>query len=252
MSFHVIIPARYQSSRLPAKPLAMIGGKSMIEHVCDRASESEALSVSVATDHIDIFKQVEKAGYKAIMTKLDHPSGSDRIFEAAQALQLNGEDIIVNVQGDEPFIPPTNINQVALLLKNKTAEMATLCCKINKPIHIQDPDTVKVVFDNNHHAIYFSRSPIPYCREDITSEKHQTNYFRHIGIYAYRYDFLEQYINWPPSALEQIEKLEQLRVLSQGHKIMIGQLDKAPQAGVDNAIDLEQANKYYQSLLIRE
>ena len=248
MSFHVIIPARYQSTRLPAKPLAMIGDKSMIEHVCERASESNALSVSVATDHIDIFNRVEKAGYKALMTKLDHPSGSDRIFEAAQALDLVDDDVIVNVQGDEPFIPASNINQVARLLENKTAKMATLCCKISNTSAIDDPDTVKVIFDKNQHAIYFSRSPIPYNRGPQSDEE-QLDYYRHIGIYAYRFSFLQQYINWPASSLEKMEKLEQLRVLSQGQKIIIGQLDKAPQAGVDNANDLEQANRYYQTML---
>ncbi len=246
MKFHVIIPARYQSSRLPGKPLAKIGNRSMIEHVCLRAIESGAQSVTVATDHLDIKSYVEKAGFNAVMTRQDHVSGSDRIFEAVQFLGFSDSDIVVNVQGDEPFIPSKNISQVAGLINKYQTGMATLCCPIVNRQEANDPNAVKVIFDSNNKAVYFSRSSIPFVREEVDDlEFSLGNHFRHIGIYAYTKSFLTQFINWPEARLEKIEKLEQLRVIENGQSIYLDVLNNSPPAGIDTLEDLEKANHYY-------
>ncbi len=249
MSFHVIIPARFESSRLPGKPLKMIGHLTMIEHVCQRAIESGALSVTVATDHLAIKSKVEQAGFKAVLTREDHVSGSDRIFEAANKIKLNDEDIIVNVQGDEPFIPSKNIRLVAKLIERHKAKMTTLCCPIKNRNEVNDANSVKVIFDNNNKAIYFSRSAIPFNRSKTKQENLSiSNYFRHIGIYAYKKSFLAQFVAWPESFLESTEKLEQLRVLENGGEIYLDQLKETPPAGIDTPEDLIQANIYFQSI----
>jgi len=249
MNFHVIIPARFQSSRLPGKPLAKIGNKTMIEHVCQRAKESGALSVTVATDHSEIISCVEKAGYQAVLTKEDHPSGSDRIFEASQIIGLVDEDIIVNVQGDEPFIPQQNIRQVAALIDSNNTKMATLCCRIDNQQEANNPNAVKVIFDNNLKAIYFSRSTIPYVRgNDEKSVFSKNNHYRHLGIYAYRKSFLGDFVSWPESNLEKLEKLEQLRVIENGESIYLHVLQTTPPAGIDTPEDLRRANQYCSEL----
>lgn len=248
MNFHVIIPARYESTRLPGKPLAIIGNKTMIEHVCDRAKESGALSITVATDHLEIKKRVENAGFKAVMTRKDHASGSDRIFEAANIIRLKNDDIIVNVQGDEPFIPSDNILQVATLIKQHKTKMATLCCSITSEEEANDPNAVKVIFDKNNKAIYFSRSTIPFNRsgEQLNKSLFSTDqHFRHIGIYAYKKSFLSEFITWPESSLEKLEKLEQLRVIENGESIYLACLKDIPAAGIDTPQDLKIANDYY-------
>jgi 3-deoxy-manno-octulosonate cytidylyltransferase (CMP-KDO synthetase) len=249
----VIIPSRYHSTRLPAKALAKIGSLTMVEHVCHRANESGAASVTVATDHELIYDQVTQAGFKAVMTKPEHPSGSDRLFEAAELIGLDDKDIIVNVQGDEPFIPPENIALVASLLLNQDFPMATLCSKIETVEEVLDPNSVKVIFNKNQSALYFSRAPIPYCREKpLTAHSQMTSdYYRHIGIYAYRKLFLNQYIHWPQGQLEKMESLEQLRVLENGAKIGVACLNSAPPAGVDTPQDLKAANQYYSQLSTR-
>ncbi len=246
MTFHVIIPARYQSTRLFAKPLAEIGDKPMILHVCESARLSGAKSVTVATDHVEIKTIVQNAGYDAVMTREEHATGSDRIFEAAELLSLNDKDIIVNVQGDEPFIPSRIISQVAnVVATNHTANsrdrMATLCCPIRDINELENPNIVKVIFDKNKKAIYFSRSVIPYDR-DKPSMFRPRIYFRHIGIYAYTKVFLKQFVKWPVSHLEEIEKLEQLRVIENGKCIYLDVLEQAPPAGIDTPEDLEAAN----------
>lgn len=246
MSFHVIIPARYHSSRLPGKPLSDIGGKSMIERVCLKAADSGAQSVTVATDHFKIKQCVEKAGFKAVMTREDHVSGSDRLYEAAGILGLAHDDIIVNVQGDEPFIPSENISQVAELMKVKAARMATLCCPIDSA-EADEPNIVKVIFDKNSKAIYFSRSKIPYQREPEQIVSDQC-YFRHIGIYAYTRSLLADFVAWPESHLECLEKLEQLRVIENGESIYVDVLKCAPPAGIDTPEDLVRANKEVNSV----
>ncbi|PHS20050.1 MAG: 3-deoxy-manno-octulosonate cytidylyltransferase [Kangiella sp.] len=245
-NFHVIIPARYESSRLPAKPLAKINDKEMILHVCERAKESGAKSITVATDHLDIKRVVDNAGFNALMTRLDHESGSDRIYEAAELLNLDDNDIIVNVQGDEPFIPVANIQQVANIISNTNANMATLCCRINNEEEANNPNAVKVIFDNNNKAIYFSRSVIPFGRTgSLSSEFNLNNHFRHIGIYAYTKKFLKRFVSWPTSKLEMLEKLEQLRVIENGAEIYLDVLDLAPPAGIDTPEDLVRANQLF-------
>lgn len=245
MSFHVIIPARYQSSRLPGKPLSMIGDKTMIERVCEKAKNSGAKSITVATDHKAIYDCVVGAGYQAVMTREDHVSGSDRLFEAANILGLDNEDVIVNVQGDEPFIPSENIAQVARIITTKNARMATLCCAIDSLHEVNDPNAVKVIFDTNNKAIYFSRSPIPYIRgQELQDTNLDKIFFRHIGIYAYTKSLLADFVNWPEAKLESLEKLEQLRVLENGESIYLQVLKKAPPAGIDTQDDLLRANQY--------
>ncbi len=248
MNFHVIIPARYQSSRLPGKPLARIGHQEMIIHVCKKAAKSGALSVTVATDHREIKSCVEAAGYKAVMTREDHVSGSDRIYEAASILGLSDEDVIVNVQGDEPFIPSNNISQVAGLIERHQTRMATLCCPIVDQHEADDPNAVKVIFDKDHKAIYFSRSTIPFVRSNPSGSTFSLgNHFRHIGIYAYTKSFLAEFINWPESKLENLEKLEQLRAIENGENIYLDLLDDAPPAGIDTPEDLHKANLLFNS-----
>ncbi len=246
MTFHVIIPARYQSSRLPGKPLLKIGDISMIERVCRQAAKSGAQSVTVATDHLEIKKCVQGAGFNAVMTKDNHVSGSDRIFEAAEILGLDDDAVLVNVQGDEPFIPSENISRVAKLVNSKKTQMATLCCSITDS-EADDPNTVKVVFDKDYKSIYFSRSRIPYIREPQKVE--QINYYRHIGIYAYTKSLLANFVAWPESHLESLEKLEQLRVIENGRSIYVDVLDNAPPAGIDTPNDLQRANQLFISQL---
>lgn len=247
--FHVIIPARFESTRLSAKTIRNIGNKTMIEHVCYQAHQCGAKSVTVATDDKRIFDVVSKAGYQTVMTKVDHQSGSDRVYEASTLLNLKDDDIIVNVQGDEPFIPPDNIHLVASLLNNSSSDMATLCCKIHLADELINPNNVKVIFNYKQQAIYFSRSVIPFDRNQSIekTKKLKGNYFRHIGIYAYRKSFLEQFIDWQPSALELTESLEQLRVIENGHTINIAVLDESPPAGIDTPEDLQKAIEYYEA-----
>ena len=247
----MIIPSRYQSTRLKAKALAKIGDKPMIIHVCDRASESGAKSITVATDHQQILDEVIKYGYSGVMTREEHPSGSDRLFEAAELIGLKDDDIIVNVQGDEPFIPPENIALVASLIDSNNFPMSTLCCEIKQAQEVVDPNAVKVIFDKNNKAIYFSRSIIPFSRDNKVEigKGLPTNYYRHIGIYAYQKQFLNQYINWQPSRFELSESLEQLRVIENGYNIKVACLDEAPPHGVDTQADLDSAINYHSTIL---
>ncbi|MET1255470.1 3-deoxy-manno-octulosonate cytidylyltransferase [Aliikangiella maris] len=247
MGFHVIIPARYHSTRLAAKALALIGEQPMIVHVCQQALKSGAQSITVATDHDEIIEQVERAGFNAVLTRDDHQSGSDRVYEAAQLAGLAEQDIIVNVQGDEPFIPAENIQQVASLLTKTSHSMATLCCPISSAADVLDANIVKVVFDQNLKALYFSRAPIPFCRDNPlkVSAALPTSYYRHIGIYAYRKSFLQKFIGWSPSSLELTESLEQLRAMENGASIAIHVLSDMPPAGVDTLEDLQKAQAFY-------
>ncbi|MBV1909491.1 MAG: 3-deoxy-manno-octulosonate cytidylyltransferase [Kangiellaceae bacterium] len=242
MIFHVIIPARYQSTRLPGKPLSMIGDLTMIERVCHQAKQSGATSVTVATDNDEILDVVKQAGFNAVMTREDHVSGSDRIFEAAELIGLSDDAVIVNVQGDEPFIPSENIVQVAGLLKKNNARMATLCCEIDAE-EAGDANAVKAIYDKNNKAIYFSRSKIPFVREPELSQQ-ESVYYRHIGIYAYTKSLLGDFVKWPESHLESLEKLEQLRVIENGESIYIDVLKTAPPAGIDTPADLARANQF--------
>jgi 3-deoxy-manno-octulosonate cytidylyltransferase (CMP-KDO synthetase) len=231
LSFTVIIPARYASTRFPGKPLADLAGKPMIARVCGRAAESGARAVHVATDDERIAEAVRKHGFQVVMTRADHPSGTDRLAEAAAQLGLGEQDIVVNVQGDEPLISPALIRQVAE--RAAQADMSTACHAIHDAAALDNPNVVKVVLDAQGHALYFSRSRIPYPREG------QPTCYRHAGIYGYRVRFLRAYAALEPSPLERAEALEQLRALWHGHRIavVVSETDIPP--GVDTPQDLE-------------
>lgn len=245
MKFTVIIPARYASSRFPGKPLADINGMPMIQHVYQRAMEAGASQVIVATDDQRIADVVEQFGGQVCMTSNQHESGTERLAEVVSKLNLQSDHVVVNVQGDEPFIPAVNIQQVAENLHHFTqAEMATLGVKITDVEEAFNPNVVKVVTDKQGYALYFSRSTIPYDRsrfmdEDVIDEIGDY-YLRHIGIYAYKAEFIKQYVNMQPSGLEQIESLEQLRVLWHGEKIHVDLARQIPPTGVDTPADLQR------------
>lgn len=240
--FYVVIPARYASTRLPGKPLLDIAGKPMVIHVADRARLSGAVQIVVATDDLRIVEAAKQHGYYAMLTRADHVSGTDRIAEVASREGWQDDAIVVNVQGDEPLIDPALISEVAATLaNNKEAVMATACHGIHNKADFINPNIVKVVLDRQGHALYFSRAPIPYPRDAFAGESELPSdmpVYRHIGIYAYRTKFLNQYAHIPPAAIEQFESLEQLRVLYQGYKIAVAVTDNAPVAGVDTESDL--------------
>ena len=242
MSFIVIIPSRYQSSRLPGKPLVDIGGKTMIQRVAEQALQSGADRVVIATDDARIELAVSGLGLEVCMTSTEHNSGTERLAEVCQLLALKDDDIIVNVQGDEPLIPPQIIAQVAANLGSQTeARMATLSVAITEVDEVFNPNAVKVVTDKQGYALYFSRAPIPYHRDNFMQASVtaiQPVYQRHIGIYAYRAGFIRDYVQWAETELEQIESLEQLRVLWHGEKIHVAEALQAPAAGVDTPEDL--------------
>jgi 3-deoxy-manno-octulosonate cytidylyltransferase (CMP-KDO synthetase) len=249
MAFVVVIPARYASSRLPGKPLADIAGKPMIEWVYQQALQSGASRVVVATDDRRVADAVDAFSGEVCMTRADHQSGTERLAEVISKLQLSADTIVVNVQGDEPFIPPLIIRQVAEnLASQQKARMATLAVPLSHAAEIRNPNIVKVVSDKQGYALYFSRSPIPYDRDGIVADDLASHYRRHIGIYAYRAAFIQHYINWPASALEQIESLEQLRVLWHGESIHVDTALETPAVGVDTPADLEHARQYALSL----
>lgn len=255
MSFVVIIPARYQSSRLPGKPLADIGGKPMIQWVVEKAKASGADRVIVATDNKQVADVVSAFGGEVCMTRADHQSGTERLAEVVEYYNFSPEQVIVNVQGDEPFIPAENISQVANNLAQQTlARMATLAVHINETAEALNPNAVKVLTDKNGYALYFSRATIPYDRERFLNKASIDAigdfYLRHIGIYAYRASFIQDYIKWPASDLEQIESLEQLRVLWQGEKIHVAVAQqRSTVEGVDTPEDLDRAREYAATLV---
>ncbi|MEI6897213.1 MAG: 3-deoxy-manno-octulosonate cytidylyltransferase [Psychromonas sp.] len=252
MSFIAVIPARYQSTRLPAKPLADILGKTMVERVALQALKSGASRVIVATDDQRIADAlVTLSNIEICMTSAAHESGTDRLAEVCELYQFSDSDIIVNVQGDEPLIPPAIISQVATNLQlNKEASVATLSAPITQLDDVFNVNAVKVVTDKNGLALYFSRATIPWDRDNFTTNNqnqqgiNKSNLQRHIGIYAYRVRFLREYSQLTVSPLESIEKLEQLRVLWHGFKIHVQQAIEVPPAGVDNADDLQRVIKY--------
>ena len=244
MNFTVVIPARYASTRLPAKPLREIAGKPMIQHVYERACESLADNVIIATDDVRIEEAAKKFGARVCMTSVDHTSGTDRLQEVVSQLQLADDAIVVNVQGDEPLIPAQVINQVAAnLAAMPSASMATLSEPIHSLADFRNPNIVKVVADSQGKALYFSRAPIPWARDHFAAQNVQDlpEKFiaqRHIGIYAYRVALLNRFVTWPPAPLEKIESLEQLRVLWNGDIIHIAQSVIAVPGGVDTEEDL--------------
>ena len=247
-AFKVVIPARYGSSRLPGKPLLNIAGKPMVFHVCDRAKEAGAEQVVVASDDKRILDAVKDYGFDAVMTSPAHESGTERLAEVAEILQWKNEDIIVNLQGDEPLIPADYIKLVASSLALQTvAGIATLAAQISEVEEVFNPNAVKVVLDKQSYALYFSRAAIPWDREEFQHEKPATvradTYLRHIGMYAYKVSFLQRYVQWESSVLEKIEMLEQLRILWEGEKILVAKVKQAPEAGVDTQEDLLRVEK---------
>ncbi len=250
MRFKVVIPARYASTRLPGKPLLNIAGKPMIAHVCERAREADADEIIVATDDDRIFQTVSDLGIKAVMTRPDHQSGTERIAEVAQQCGWDEDQIIVNLQGDEPLIPPAYIREVAAALAGqKQAGIATLAAEIKDHEEIFNPNAVKVVLNNAGYALYFSRAPIPWERDRFTATGGKPSgrmpYLRHIGMYAYTVDFLNRYCLWDASLLESVESLEQLRILWHGEAVLVKTVDKTPDAGVDTKEDLMRVEQVF-------
>ena len=243
MSFSVVIPARYGSTRLPGKPLLDIGGKPMVQRVWEQACQSGASQVIVATDDKRIFEAATEFGAQACMTDSDHPSGTDRLQQVAAAQGWDQQHIVVNVQGDEPLIPPALIDQVAANLSHcGDAAIATLSEPITSLAELTNPNAVKVVSDEHGMALYFSRATIPWPREAFAGGLDSMpggQWCRHIGIYAYRTGFLHRYVTWQPAPLEQLEQLEQLRALYHGVRIHVAEAIEAVPAGVDTAEDLE-------------
>ncbi len=216
-----IIPARYHSNRFEGKPLALIQGRPMIQHVVERAWRSPLLSrVVVATDDERIAQAVAGFGGEWVMTGSNHQTGTDRLAEAAQLLGVTDRDVVVNIQGDQPLFPPEIVEQVARpLIDDPDLAMATLIYKIVRPEEIPDPNHVKTVFDHRGNALYFSRAPIPFQRDPGGGE--QPTYYKHLGFYAYRKSFLVQFVSLPEGQWERFEKLEQLRALEYGHTIRV-------------------------------
>ena len=247
MSFTVIIPARYASSRLPRKPLADIVGKPMIQHVWKKAQQAGANRVIIATDHEEIEEVAKAFGAEVCMTSTEHNSGTERLSEVIEKMAIADDEIIVNVQGDEPLIPPVIIQQVAQNLAENQVNMATLAVKLETKEELFNPNCVKVVTDQKGMALYFSRAAIPFARDHFADCNDafvvSQPYLRHIGIYAYRAKFVNQYIRWQPTVLEKLESLEQLRALWYGEKIHVELAKEAPQVGVDTLEDLERVRQ---------
>lgn len=244
MHFNVVIPARYASTRLPAKPLLDIAGKPMVIWVAEKAQASGADQVVVATDDERIFNVVTQYGYQALMTKADHQSGTDRIAEVACTLNWPDDAVVVNVQGDEPLISIKTIRAVAERLTNDAeAVMSTACYQITNVEDFKNPNVVKVVVGENGRALYFSRAPIPFPRGADFTRLERIEALRHIGIYGYKVRFLKQYAQLKATTIEVIESLEQLRVLSYGYSIAVYQTTELPEIGVDTQEDLDAVRR---------
>jgi 3-deoxy-manno-octulosonate cytidylyltransferase (CMP-KDO synthetase) len=250
MSYRVVIPARMQSSRLPGKPLADIAGRPMVRHVYDRAVDSGAAEVVVATDDVRVEEAVKAFGGQVVMTSPDHASGSERIDEVCKTLGWDADQVVVNLQGDEPLVPPSLIHQVAETLeRDEQVPMSTLCYPIHNVAELFDPHVVKVVFDGAGHALYFSRATIPWDRDAFALSRETlpdgAEHYRHIGLYAYRAGFLADYVQWPACPLEQMESLEQLRVLYHGRTIAVAVASEMPGHGVDTPEDLQRVRAVF-------
>jgi 3-deoxy-manno-octulosonate cytidylyltransferase (CMP-KDO synthetase) len=243
MAFTVLIPARLASTRLPNKPLADIAGLPMIVRVAQRAQRSGAAQVVVACDSPQIMQVCQDHGVAAVLTKVDHPSGSDRLAQACDLLGLSDQDIVVNVQGDEPLIDPLLIHAVAdLLSASSPAAMGTVAHAIADTEDFNNPHVVKVVLDAASNALYFSRSLIPYNRDQHADTPAP---LRHVGIYSYRVGFLRQFPTLPQAPIELSESLEQLRALWHGHRIAVHVTATAPGPGVDTPADLERVRSLF-------
>jgi 3-deoxy-manno-octulosonate cytidylyltransferase (CMP-KDO synthetase) len=262
MGFHVVIPARFASTRLPGKPLKAIAGKPMVVRVAEQAAKSGAQQIWIATDYQPIIAAAHEHGFKACLTHTHHASGTDRIAEVVEQQNWPDETIVVNVQGDEPLIPPELIRAVALHLHNHPeCAIATACHPIHDPAMMCNPNIVKTVLDKDGNALYFSRAPIPYPRDIFTQDtqnleklaalpEHLT-VLRHIGIYAYRASFLRAFGKLAPTAIEQIEALEQLRALWHGYKIGVTVTTCTPQSGVDTEADLQAVRAIFEATLLQ-
>lgn len=256
MKFQVVIPARHASTRLPAKPLADIGGKPMVVRVAEQARQSGATGVVIATDHAGVKLAVEEYGWQALMTRADHPAGTDRIAEVVDVLSFADDTIVVNVQGDEPLIDPDLIVTVARTLnEHPAAALATAAHPITNAAEFFNPNVVKVVCDAAGFAHYFSRAPIPFARDqfsisrDVLPEGFPA--LRHIGLYAYRASFLRRYASLAPAPTERFESLEQLRALYHGYRIAVAIWPDALPPGVDTPEDLERVRAVFASKIDR-
>lgn len=243
---HIVIPARFSSSRLPGKPLLLIHGRPMILRVVDQAKKVEGFDdLCVATDDERIAEICRSDGIDVVLTSPDHPSGTDRLSEVARIKGWDSNDIIVNVQGDEPLLPAQLVKQVAKLLVDKpNCSMSTLCEPIHSLDEFQRDSIVKVVMSKQNEALYFSRATIPYDRDGAKREEPtlHTQAFRHLGLYAYRVSLLQEYVTWDMGKLEKLESLEQLRVLENGHRIAIAVAQANLPPGVDTQADLDRLN----------
>ena len=250
VGFKVVIPARFASTRLPGKPLADIAGKPMVVRVAERALQSGATEVWVATDHEEVAQAVRAHGMNVCLTSPDHASGTDRIAEVAAQRGWGDEEIVVNVQGDEPLIGTELIGAVAQHLHDHPmASISTACHALHERAEMFNPNVVKVVLDRESYALYFSRGAIPYARDAFAAGAFPEALpaYRHIGIYAYRVSFLNTYGNLAPAAIEQFEALEQLRALWHGYKISVAITAAAPAAGVDTPEDLQRVRELFKS-----
>ena len=251
--YKIVIPARFGSSRLPGKPLIELAGKPMVQHVYERALDTGASEIVIATDDQRIFEAAESFGAQVVMTSIDHENGTERIAEVASKLGWRDDDVVVNLQGDEPLIPKSLIELTAKgLLENPVAGMSSLCTSITSAHDAFDPNVVKAVLDNSGFAMYFSRASIPWDREGYKDETRSVTVispvYRHIGMYGYRVSFLNEYVKMKPTALEQAECLEQLRALCYGVKIHMSVIDKAPGHGIDTPSDVARVEKLLQDL----
>lgn len=246
--FAVVIPARYASERLPGKPLKLLAGRPMLEHVWQRARESGARDVIVATDDERIAEAAEVFGATVCMTQSTHASGTDRIAEVADLCDWADEQVVVNLQGDEPLMPAALIDQCAALLDDRGAAIGTLASPFTDDDDWQSPDVVKALVDDLGYALYFSRAAIPYSRSADTDGLAAATALRHHGIYAYRAGVLRRLVRAPQSATERCERLEQLRALSLGERIRVGVPDERPGPGVDTPDDLARVERLMQEL----
>ena len=251
ISFKVVIPARFASSRLPGKPLLDIAGKPMVIHVAERAKASGAEEICIATDHVGIYETAFAYGIDAVMTRDDHVSGTDRIAEVAAFKKWDAHTLVVNVQGDEPLIEPLLIRRVAANLATHTdASIATVCHSLHEYADMFNPNIVKVTMDHDGYALYFSRAPIPYARDAFAAGQQIPRglpVYRHVGLYAYRAGFLSHYARLQAAPIEQFESLEQLRALWHGYKISVEITATAPSPGVDTQDDLDIVRQLFKA-----
>ncbi len=251
MSFSIVIPARYASTRLPGKPLELIANKTLIQHVYECALKSDADEIIIATDDNRIREVAESFDATVCMTSTRHNSGTDRLAEVIEEQGYSKDRVVVNLQGDEPLMPASVINQVAEnLTKRYEAGAATVCTRIHQVDELFDPNVVKVVSNRDGYAIYFSRAPIPWDREHFPNPPHlpsTTEFYRHVGLYAYRAGFLKKFVTWPVCHHEKVESLEQLRILFHGEKIHVDVAKELPGPGIDTEDDLYKVRNMFLS-----